>query len=59
MKFLKLCLFISLFILINPAIMAQEKEKKVLFVIVDGIAADVLERVNTPYIDRPIQIPLR
>lgn len=30
---------------------AQEKTKKALFVIVDGIAADVLERVYTPYVD--------
>lgn len=52
MKLLKLCLLIFLLIWINSAIMAQEIEKKVLFVIVDGIAADVLERVNTPYIDQ-------
>lgn len=32
--------------------MQAEKEKKVLFVIVDGIPADVLERVNTPSIDQ-------
>lgn len=36
---------------INHLAVAQEKSKKALFIIVDGIAADVLERVNTPYMD--------
>lgn len=52
MKLLKFGLLIFLFIRVNSAIVAQEIEKKVVFVIVDGIAADVLERVNTPYIDQ-------
>src|SRR5690606_7776472 len=40
-----------LFFLISHLSLAQEKPKKALFIIVDGIAADVLERVNTPYLD--------
>lgn len=39
------------FLLIAHSGIAQQKSKKTLFVIVDGIAADVLERVYTPYID--------
>jgi predicted AlkP superfamily pyrophosphatase or phosphodiesterase len=36
---------------INHLAVAQEKSKKALFIILDGIATDVLERVNTPYMD--------
>src|SRR5690606_19468781 len=50
MKFIACCLFVSLFG-ISTWGSAQERPKKALFIMVDGIAADVLERVNTPYMD--------
>lgn len=43
----KLILFLSISYLLN----AQEKTPKVLFVIVDGISADVIEKVATPNLD--------
>ena len=45
-------IFLFFCLTVNPG-QAQEQEKirKALFIIVDGIAADVLESVNTPYID--------
>lgn len=44
--------FFSLFIFICFNISAQEKSKKVLFVILDGIPADVIDSVDTPNIDQ-------
>jgi predicted AlkP superfamily pyrophosphatase or phosphodiesterase len=43
-------IFLSFYLIAQKGF-SQQKTKKTLFVIVDGIAADVLERVNTPYID--------
>src|SRR5690554_4322203 len=45
-------IFLFFCLTVNPG-QAQEQEKirKALFIIVDGIAADVLERENTPYLD--------
>src|SRR5690606_12385834 len=51
MNKLRLCMALLFTILISSTGFAQEKTKKALFIIVDGIAADVLERVNTPYLD--------
>ncbi|MFC3417842.1 alkaline phosphatase family protein [Algoriphagus hitonicola] len=34
----------------------KEQEKKVLFIILDGISADNLERVNTPHLDEIAQV---
>jgi predicted AlkP superfamily pyrophosphatase or phosphodiesterase len=51
MNLSKLLLLFSFCYLVNQMAVAQEKTKKALFIIVDGIAADVLERVNTPYMD--------
>ena len=51
MNISRLLFVFSFFYLVNHLGIAQEKEKKTLFVIVDGVAADVLERVSTPYID--------
>src|SRR5688572_28549347 len=45
-----LAIFLS-FYLTSYMGMAQKKTKKSLYIIVDGIAADVLEGINTPYID--------
>src|SRR5690606_32345580 len=45
-----LIIFLSFFLIAITGI-AQKKAKKTLFIIVDGIAADVLERVETPHID--------
>ncbi|MBO9638384.1 MAG: alkaline phosphatase family protein [Siphonobacter aquaeclarae] len=42
--------FLFLFSVLTPA-MAQKGAKKVLFVIVDGIAPDVLKKVGTPRLD--------
>lgn len=50
MKFTIIGLFLSLYS-ISTSVIAQERPRKALFIIVDGIAADVLERVNTPYLD--------
>ena len=51
MNISKLLLLFSFCYLVNQLTIAQEKPKKALFIIVDGIAADVLERVTTPYMD--------
>lgn len=51
MKTLKPPLFFCVFFVVSLTVGAQQKAKKALFIIVDGIAADVLERENTPYID--------
>src|SRR5690606_1903918 len=51
MNKLRLCMALLFTILISSTGFAQEKTKKALFIIVDGIAADVLERVETPYMD--------
>ncbi len=37
--------------LISTIATAQTRQKKVVFIIADGIPADVIERVSTPYID--------
>src|SRR5690606_30888573 len=51
MKILRLLPILFYFSLSSHDGFAQEKVKKTLFIIVDGIAADMLESVNTPYID--------
>ena len=51
MKILRLLPIIFYFSLSSHDGFDQEKVKKTLFIIVDGIAADMLESVNTPYID--------
>jgi len=51
MKILRLLIIFLSFFLIAITGIAQKKAKKTLFIIVDGIAADVLERVETPHID--------
>lgn len=45
-----LSVFLSFYLTGIPGY-TQEKTKKSLFIMVDGISADVLERVHTPYID--------
>ena len=43
---------ISLFLLLILALdLAAQKKRKVVFIIADGIPADVIERVNTPTLD--------
>lgn len=44
-------LFLSLALLMGISTFSQKKNTKVLFVIVDGIPADVIEKINTPYLD--------
>ncbi|HMP94978.1 MAG TPA: alkaline phosphatase family protein, partial [Phnomibacter sp.] len=41
----------ALLLLLSQGLQAQ-KEKKVLFVIVDGIAADVIEKLPMPHLDK-------
>ena len=48
----RILLFISLTGLIPLGLSAQNHSKKVVFIILDGIPADVLERVNTPNLDK-------
>ncbi|GGZ41403.1 hypothetical protein GCM10007049_38350 [Echinicola pacifica] len=48
---MKINLLLLGFLLAGLQVFAQQKEKKVLFVIVDGIPADVLDSVATPAID--------
>ncbi len=43
--------FFLIFCLASKMVLAQPGSKKVVFVIVDGIPADVLERVSTPSLD--------
>ncbi len=43
--------FFLIFCLASKMVLAQPGSKKVVFVIVDGIPADVLERVSTPNLD--------
>ena len=45
-----LCLAIAFICCLVEGI-AQSAEKKTLFIIVDGISADVIEKVNTPHLD--------
>ncbi|MGZ5221174.1 MAG: alkaline phosphatase family protein, partial [Chitinophagaceae bacterium] len=49
----KIRLFILVFLLISTStnILFAQKTRKAIFIIVDGIPADVIERVNTPAID--------
>lgn len=50
--FPKLILFLSvLAVACNPAGTRKQKPKKVLFVILDGISADVIEKLPTPHLD--------
>ncbi|WP_261387678.1 alkaline phosphatase family protein [Chitinophaga pinensis] len=48
----KIYLASCLCLLLGGAAQAQQREKKVVFVIADGIPADVLEKLQTPAIDR-------
>ncbi|MDP5139026.1 MAG: alkaline phosphatase family protein [Spirosomaceae bacterium] len=43
--------YVLLFLLISSAVFVQQKTRKTVFVILDGIPADVLEKVETPHID--------
>ncbi len=45
-------IFIAVACMIFQESVAQRISKKVVFIILDGIPADVLERVNTPYLDK-------
>lgn len=45
-------IFFAFSALIFPELFAQNNPKKAVFIILDGIPADVLERVNTPNLDR-------
>ncbi|MCK0155640.1 alkaline phosphatase family protein [Cellulophaga sp. F20128] len=38
-------------LLVSSFVFSQQKNKKILFVIVDGISADVLEKIETPNLD--------
>ncbi|MDF9795622.1 hypothetical protein OKW21_000885 [Catalinimonas alkaloidigena] len=44
-----ICLFLCVFAV--NSLNAQSPEKKALFIIVDGISADVIEKINTPHLD--------
>jgi hypothetical protein len=46
-----LILFFSLFLQISLAGFAQSKTRKAIFILVDGIPADVVEKVHTPSLD--------
>ena len=49
---IKLIKYLSLLLcFVSTIVAAQTRKKKVLFIIADGIPADVVERVNTPNID--------
>ncbi|KEO72700.1 alkaline phosphatase family protein [Anditalea andensis] len=39
-------------LIINSMVLAQEKPKKAVFIILDGISYDVIQQVETPHIDR-------
>src|SRR5690606_18153867 len=51
MKILRLLTILFYLSLSSHDGFAQEKAKKTLFIIVDGVAAEMLESVNTPYIE--------
>lgn len=51
-KLLRLLFFIFLTIQTRYEVIAQNDAKKAVFIILDGIPADVLERVNTPNLDK-------
>jgi hypothetical protein len=48
----KRLLFFTILLLIASVLQAQNKPRKVLLILVDGIPADVLEQVATPALDR-------
>src|SRR5665647_2833324 len=48
MKQLSTCIFCILFMLVASYAEAQQKTKKAVFIIVDGVPADVIEKLPTP-----------
>jgi predicted AlkP superfamily pyrophosphatase or phosphodiesterase len=48
--------YTTLFLLFLYGIPAQSQEKKCLLILLDGIPADVLEKTNTPNIDKVIKV---
>ena len=46
-----ICVFLGLGSACGQTNFSDSAQRKVVFIIVDGISADVLERVSTPYVD--------
>lgn len=50
-----LCLLIASVLVLGQCTGKTEPDRKVVFIIVDGISADILEQIDTPNIDRVIE----